>query len=439
MSHRISRAKFSRAKVSRAVATLLLVSVLGACSEERDTATDDDSAPVAACSPEELLSCARESSIAALVGDEPVEATGEPITIGMVNQENTPAGSYPELSQAAQAFVTWFNEQLGGVDGRPIRLEVCNTGFSAEGSTACGQRFAQAGVPVVLGGIDVFGNATDVLLENEIPFVGGIPVSEQSMRNDNSFQWSGGTWGATVAFADHAAAEGAKRVAIVYGDFGSVADGAAYGKTTLEDRGVEVTMVPFPIVATDLSAPMQAAASGQPDAIIVLAADTGCGAAFDSVRTLGITSAMYYTGACAAPPITDAAGDAAEGAIFNVEGPVQPDDPNPDTELYNSVLGAYVPELDPVGAATVAARSVVNLYSVLRGIGADELSPTAIADALRASSGASSFMGHDYTCDGEQLSGLPATCAPQQILVRMESGELAQLGDWIDVGAVYPG
>ena len=371
---------------------------------------------------------------------QPTEATGEPITIGMINQENTPAGSFPELSQAAIGFVDWINEELGGVDGRPLALEVCNTGFSAEGSTACGQRFAQAGAPVVLGGIDVFGNAIDVLRDNDVPFVGGIPVSMQSMKSANSFQWSGGTWGATVAFAQHAASEGAKKVAIVYGDFGSIAEGARFGEQTLAADGVAVQMVPFPIVATDLATPMQAAWSGEPDAIFVLAADTGCGAAYNAVRTIGITATMYYVGACAAPNITEAAGpEVVDGAIFNVEGPVQPDDPDPDVALYNSVMATYAPDLNPVGAATVSARSMMNLYVVLRSLGADGITSAAITDELRASSEASSFMGHPYTCDGEQLADLTATCAPQQILITSEDGELSQIGGWIDVRAAYPG
>ena len=62
----------------------------------------------------------------------------------MINQENTPAGSFPELSQAVQAAIEFVNTELGGVDGRPIELEVCNTEFTAEGSTSCGQQFVEA-------------------------------------------------------------------------------------------------------------------------------------------------------------------------------------------------------------------------------------------------------------------------------------------------------
>ena len=48
---------------------------------------------------------------------------------------------------------------------------MCNTEFSAEGSTTCGQRFVEEKVPAVLGGIDVFGNAIDTLGDNGIPYI----------------------------------------------------------------------------------------------------------------------------------------------------------------------------------------------------------------------------------------------------------------------------
>ena len=185
---------------------------------------------------------------------------------------------------------------------------------------------------------------------------------------------------------------------------------------------------------------MQAAWAGHPDAIFVLAAATGCTAAFNAAHTIGITAAMYYVGACAAPTITTAVGNAAtEGAYFNVEGPVKPDHPDPDVRLYNSVLAAFSPDLNPVGAATVSARSVANLYRVMRQVGGDHLDAATLTAALRAARGQPSFMGHEWSCDGKQLAGLPATCSPQQILVQIHDGKLSQVGDWIDVGSVYPG
>lgn len=433
-----------RTTACKVAVVLLLIAGTAACSEpapESDAGSGPTATPTTGCDTNDLLACARRSTIGDLVPEQATKASGTPIKLGMVNQENTPVGSFPELSRADQAAIAFINEQLGGVDGHPLELEVCNTGFSAEGSTACGQRFVEAGVVAVLGGIDVFGNAIDILRDNEIPYIGGIPVSTQSATSANSFQFSGGIWGATIAFADYAATTlKAQRVAIVYGEFGSITQSAEYGRKVLEDRGVTTQLVPYPILATDISSPLQAAASADPDAILVLAADTGCKAGFDGIAALQTAAQAFYVGACAAPSIIDRV-DASktEGAIFNVEGTVDRADPDLDLLLYTAVVQTYGNGLDPIGAGTVSFRSLMNLYLVLHEIGADRLTPPAIGAAFRATVDAPSFMGHDYTCDGKQLAGLPALCSPQQILVQMRDGQLEQVGDWFDVGAIYAG
>lgn len=425
------------------VLVALTASVAG-CSEPEPEAGPTTTVPTKAaegCETDDLLACARRSTLGDLVPDEPVAASGAPITLGMVNQENTAAGSFPELSQAVQAAIEFVNEELGGVDGRPIELEVCNTKFSTEGSTACAQQFVEAGVPAVLGGIDVFGTAVDTLADNGIPYIGGIPVSTSSVESDNSFQWSGGTWGAAVAFADYAIREvEAEKVAIVYGEFGSISQSAEYAQKVLTDAGVEVQLVPYPILSTDISSPLSAAVSGDPDAIVILAADTGCKPAFQGIEALGSEAQIFYVGACAAPTIlADVDTSASDGGIFNVEGPIDRQNPAPDFTLYSAVIGKYGDGLDPVGAGTVSFRSFMNLYAVLREIGADDLTPKAIIDSLSAKVDEPSFMGHDYTCDRKQFAGLPAMCSPQQVLAEMKDRNLTQVGDWVDVGAIYAG
>ena len=424
------------------ICVVVLATLATACSEpEPDAANEDNAAaaPADDCAGDALLECARASTIGDLVPEQATAAEGDPITIGMINQENTPAGSYPELSQGVDAAIAFVNEQLGGLDGRPIELEVCNTNFSAEGSTSCGQQFVEEQVPVVMGGIDVFGNGIEVLADNEIPFVGGIPISEQSVTSPNSFQWSGGSWGATVAFADWAANElEAEKVAIVYGEFGSITQSAEYARTVLERSGVTTQLVPYPILATDVSSAIQAAATGEPDAIFMLAADAGCAAGYEGMQTLGVTAQRFFTGACVSPTILGSVDPAAtEGTIFNVEGPISATDPNEDAALYQAVIDQYGDGVDAMGAATVTFRAFMNLYSIMRGLGAEGTTPAGITDALSSQVDTPSFMGHPYTCDGQQFDGLPAMCSPQQILGQVEDGELVQLSDWIDVGAIY--
>lgn len=418
--------------------TALLVAVAAGCSEaepesaELPAATDD-----VGCAGADLLDCARASTLAPLVPDRVVAADGEPVTIGMMNIEASPAGSYDELSRAVQAGVSFVNTELGGLDGRPIELSVCNTGFSAEGSAACGQRLVEDGVAAVLGGVDVFGNGIGVLEDNGVPFVGGIPISIASVEASNSFQFSGGTWGAVVAFVDHALEAGAEHVAVVFGEFPPITRSAELGRELLEREGARATMVPFPVTAVDLTPAVQAAAAANPDAVIVLGADTGCRAAFDALASSRVSVPTYHTGACATPAILDQVDpDVRDAAVFNVEGPISAEEPDADTVLYGQVIDRYGEGLDPVGAGTVSFRSFMNLFSILADIGADDLDASTVDAALRAAQDRPSFMGHPYTCDGRQFPDLPAVCAPQQLLVRHDGEQLVEIGSWVDVGAI---
>jgi branched-chain amino acid transport system substrate-binding protein len=154
-----------------------------------------------------------------------------------------------------------------------------------------------------------------------------------------------------------------------------------------------------------------------------------------TAQQLGLTVPIMYTGACAAPKVIDAVGDAAEGAIFNIE--TEPGDDSPDTAVYRAISDKYGAEYDYEwqGAGTVSFRAMINLYAVLRELGADGASPAEILAELRAARDEPSFFGHPYTCDGKQLDGYPALCAPQQTLGRLEDGAIVGVTDWIDVGA----
>lgn len=436
---------------ARWLALLAAVTLVAtACSEDEDGGevaapeATTTSAATAGTEPEPTSLGARFSGKTTLgeLPSEPVKATGEPIKVGMINQENTPLGSFPEVRLAAEAAVAFVNEELGGVDGRPIELVTCITEFSPESSQRCANQMVQTGVVAVTPGIDVTSDSSVPILEqNGIPLVGGIPVNYAELRSPLSFIFGGGTPGALAAFSIHAAEElGATKVSIMYGEFAPIEESARrYGAELLEELGVtDVTLVPFPIVATDFVAPLTAAAEGDPDAIFVAAADRACAPVMKTALDLGITAQLYLVGACAGPTQIEAAGDGATGRLFNTEGPVSGDDQaGPDTELYDLVIEEYGQEgLAPRGAGTVSFRAVMNLWMIMRELGADDVTPESLTEALRASEATPSFNGHPYTCDGQQIPDLPALCAPQQILMRYDGTDLVQETEaWIDVPA----
>jgi branched-chain amino acid transport system substrate-binding protein len=180
---------------------------------------------------------------------------------------------------------------------------------------------------------------------------------------------------------------------------------------------------------------LNTAAGTEPDAIIALTADSGCKPTMLTARQLGLDIPIMYTGACAAPQIIDSVDGAADGAIFNLEADLDPG--NGDNVVYQAVADRYGESYgyESQSAGTVSFRAVINLYAALRGVGADEITPDAILETFRESADEPSFFGHPYTCDGKQLDGYPAMCAPQQNLGKLQDGALVALTDWLDVSA----
>jgi branched-chain amino acid transport system substrate-binding protein len=431
-------------RIGQLVALVVIAMAAVGCVEKIDESSTStgDTQPAAAGSTSGVVieEFAGERMSFGVVPTEPEKATGEPIVVGMINQENTPLGSFPELRLGVEAAVELINEELGGVGGRPIELVPCITTFSVEQSQACAQQMVQNGAVAVLGGIDITSNGSiPVLEQNQIPYIGGIPVNFDEMRSPISFQFGGGAPGAFVGFAHYAALEQrATRVAIAYGEYQSIELAAIqFGAATLRELGVtDIVEIPFPITTTDFLPVLTKANESNPDAIFLGAADTACAPAMKTAHDLGIRAKVYLVGSCAAPGIAEAVGEeAVEGRIFNVEGPVSGS--NREGQLYFATVARYGdPALPGASAATVSFRGAMNLYGLLEVLGPDRISRADLLELVRSTRNEPSFNGHPYTCDGRQVPDLPALCSPQQILVERRNATLEPLTDWIDVPAI---
>lgn len=364
----------------------------------------------------------------------------EAVVIGLINQEDTPVGSFPEIRHAVEAAVNWINAELGGVRGRPIELVECITNFSVEQSQACAQQMVQAGAVAVISGIDITATGSlPVLEQNGIPLVSALPTTLAELRSTNTFSFSGGITGAYVAFVADAHAKGATSIAIAYGDFESFSVPATeYAAKVAQQLGMKVTLIPFPITTTDYLPVIQAAVGSGADAITVAAADTACVPLMNTVHDLGYSGRTYVVGACAAGPIlAQVADDVQAPFVFNAEGPLE------ETIEGNLFLGAterYVAE-EAGGAGTVGFRAAMNLWAAVNGIDGD-ITPASITAAFRTGRDHPSFWGHPYTCDGKQVPGMPALCSPQQTLFRLpdDTGTVVVESDgWIDVPSIVAG
>ena len=429
--------------------------LLGACSEAEPEASDDDSDTTTTVEggfePTEgdgktVLS--RFEGATWFDGDvpEPVAADTslEPVKVGFINVDSAPVAAMPELHSAVDAWAAFVNDELGGIDGHPVEVVACPLGnaLSPEEAAGCARKMVESQVVAVLGGIGLStGAALAVLEENDIPWVGGIPVNPEEMSSELSFQFSGGSPGAFTAMAHQAVSvDGAEKVAVIYGDFPSIRDAAVdYGAGVAEALGAEVTQVEYPLVSQDYTAPVQKAVESEPDAILVSAADTSCAPIMQALVDLNNDAAVYMVGSCADVRVIEQVGeDNVAGTRFNIENRIdQTASDLADTEIYSAVMEKYQPDTTPESAATVAFKGAMNLWVVLNALGAGA-TPSEIAEAFRGSEDQPSFDGHPYTCSVEQIPGFPSMCASQQVLVELTAdGEMVEASDgWVDVPAI---
>ncbi len=398
----------------------------GSANETADVS--DNSASVAQAAPTQDPALAQDdgSVVSRFAGEDwfrgqvpalavPADQTLQPIRIGLINQEDSPIGSFPEVRHAAQAAVTFINTELGGVEGRPIELVTCITSFSPEQSGACARDMVQQDIVALVGGLDVTSNGSiPVLQQNGLPTLGGIPANLADQRSNVHFFFSGGTAGGMAAMIKHASNNGAETVMIGYGEFEpfevAVRD---YAAKVAESLGMTVELRPFPIIGADMLPVLTAAVTADVDALIINAADSACVPIMQGAAQLELRATVYVAGACAADAILEAAGADAAGVIFSSEGPAA--SYSTEGSMYEAVVAAYA-DGPAGGAGTVGFRGMMNVYAVLLDVGADQAAPDTILEFMQATVDRPSFWGHNYTCDGARIDGLPALCAPEQTL-----------------------
>lgn len=364
--------------------------------------------------------------------------SGEPIVVGFMSLEDSAIASFPESRESAQAAVDYINYELGGVDGRPIELEVCVSSGSPEESEACANQILEADPVVVTGGADL---GTDVSLPiyaaAGVSLAGTAPVGLAEYTADNAYLFVGGTlaeFGAQVPFIDETLE--AQKVAILHADIPQGALAAqTFGRDLLEKVGItDVTLVPEDQNATDFTASLSVAAEGDPDVIMVMLAGQACAGIMQAAQSLGIEAAMTYSGGCTDQSILETASSAADGSYFSTEMIWYDDTSDADVATFREALDEYAEgdvTLSLLGQ--MGFSNVMNLYNLFVEMGGDNITPEALTEALNATVDQPNFMAHPYTCNREQVSFAPAACDAHALILQLEGGEMNDVGGgWIN-------
>lgn len=353
-------------------------------------------------------------------------ATGEPVRIGLINNEGGQAISQPENREAAEAAAQYANENLGGIAGRPIELVICKNAEEPTSARDCGNQMVEQNVAAVVVTTTGLGSIiAPIVTAAGIPYVTALGGSQAEITSDNSFVLTAGS-NTSQAMANYAAEQGWKTV-VAYTIDSPAATGSLenMGAPRFRSAGIDFEIIRIPFGAPDATPQVSAGLDKDPDGVLVYGESTVCTSVLKALNTLGSSAQAISPQTCAAPEVVDAVGTAGveNMKIFSSADTVSDD---PESVLFRAVMDKYTPDTPTQGFAVAGYQGVIGLVRATADL-TGEVTPATIGDAIR---GATDVVlpagdGITFTCDGTAVPELKSVCGDTMIVLTMTDGELS--------------
>lgn len=316
------------------------------------------------------------------------DASLAPVTVGYLNQEGT-TPSFPEMSAAANAAVTMINDQLGGIQGHPLKLDSCILQTEEDGQKCAAQLLSDK-VPIANIGLSEAGNGTFYKTVNgAFPTVVSVTSSSPDNVTPDVYSFNGGASAILYAMAYDAKLLGATSVASI----GSGNPGGRYAGDKvlipkLKQLGIPVKNVYYDDAVTTpgiLSA-LQAAGVSKAGAVLLdPSSPAQCLSVYTSLKQLGLKIPVITTPICNADAFVKATGAGPEGwNIFSyVTNPRIEDDPQ--VAVYRDAMTSAGKGDDiTVGFASQQFAATMTIAKMANAIGPDNLTPATYTAAIKA-------------------------------------------------------
>ena len=225
-------------------------------------------------------------------------------TLGVINSNDL----FPDYAAGIEAAVEYANEELNGLEGRPIELQICTIDYNTPDDTQrCANELAAAEVDFAVSTLNQFGTHMQILRGAGIPVLVGTAVSVPDYTTEGVYSISpgGGCAGTLTALTKYAVQElGARRVAVPYYDIPSgvlcyadseqkpldVLKGTVEGATSADAGSVpdlERLGIPVPPTDPDLTSVANQILEFDPDAIIFSGPATSCFPLLAALNSVG--------------------------------------------------------------------------------------------------------------------------------------------------------
>ena len=341
-------------------------------------------------------------------------AAGEPVKVGFVSDGRGPAIDNTHQAVAADGVVSYVNDYLGGIAGRPVELVKCETRFDPGKATECADEFVQEGVAGVL----MPENATalpvfEVLKANKIPLF-AYGVGDSALLLDDEVMFSlvdpiGGLADSPISIAED---QDLDKVTVVVVD---VPAATTFYRTIAPDifdeAGLELEVIAIPPDQADLTPQMTEIANGDPTSVHIVGQDSFCIAGINGLFGAGFDGPIsMLSGSCDTDAVKTALKDKLEG-VYVSSATANGDIEDEGIELWNAIVDEYGVDVEPDKGMTTFI-TVLAFRRALESLTGD-VTPASVRSTIRAMEPAPlpGGGGMDFRCSGKARPLLPAVCA----------------------------
>ena len=369
-----------------------------------------------------------------------------PVVVGFHNLEGGQI-SLPEIREAFLSGVKYVNEELGGINGRPLKAETCNLDVTPESSVNCANQFVEKNVVVAVQGVDVAADAALPIWEQaglvDIAFAGFSPGLNQSRGKAFVTLFDSRDILAQNLIMQQKL--GAKNVAILQRNLASAkAYYDSVEKPTADKLGLGLQPFYYDDT-TDWTTFAATVLSTNPDGIEMPAAqDAECLAAIPAFRNAGFEDTIHAS-SCSEYvdklPIDQAEGIINHNEFFypTMEQDKIPPKAKSDLAIFDKYMKRDVPDLKSIVYGQLGFHIAVQAADMLRQVKGD-ITPQSVAAAMPTTKGPMFFRDSGYDCSKNYWPPDSAACSAEVVYTRLNKDKVKEILDInpINTDAVRP-
>jgi branched-chain amino acid transport system substrate-binding protein len=372
---------------------------------------------------------------AAVLGT-PKAATGAPLTIGFVSDGKSESIDNSAETPGGQAAAKYVNAYLGGVDGRPIQLDTCDTNQTPSGAQDCVTKFINDKVPVVVNGVSGQGGTLmDGLSKANIPFVEFGGLDQKILLSPDAAMLTNGVASGIAGAVVIGQQEGHKKAALVVIDVpAAVGPIASIAPTFYKNGGMDVQIVKVAPNVADMTPQIQSAISAGAQQFALVGNASFCQSALQAMQTLNYTGTKVLISPCLNPDVIKAVDVTGDKLVTTSSD----NDSDKEVALYNAVMAKYAPgaSTDPIAAGGYGV--VLGTVRALAGL-TGEVTPKTVLAAINSMKPAQLPLapeGVTFQCGAKAVPIAPAICSKGALVTTLKKDGTGDTYQPIDTTAI---